>query len=89
MYKRIIINIGLRCIGASIGCFGAMTILPNLMINDSGRCALQSLICLSGSACMISCGTLAFCIKPEFALMMHLAGTGILLQTIGLLLPSR
>lgn len=86
MYKRIIINIGFRCISVGICCIGIKTV-PTLMINDSGRYMLSSLTCLSGSACMISCGTIAFCIKPEFALMMHLAGTGFLLQTIGLLLP--
>lgn len=77
----------LRCIGASIGCFGVMTILPNIMINDCGslRSYRASLICLSGSLCMVSCGAMALIPYINCLHMIQVGGTGIIFQIIGLL----
>lgn len=82
-FKKIIKDIGLRCAGIGVGYFGITYILFNIE-PDNLKPFVKTLF-VSGSACMLSCGTLAFCIKPKYALMMRLAGTGILLHTLGLL----
>lgn len=82
-FKKIIIDIGLRCAGIGVSYVSVTYVLFN--IEPDNLKPFVKTIFLGGSACMLTCGTLAFCIKPNYALMMRLAGTGILLHTLGLL----
>lgn len=85
-FKKIIIDIGLRCAGIGISYVSITYVLFNIELDNLKP--FVKTIFLGSLAYMVTCGTLAFCIKPNYGLMMRLGGIGILLQSIGLLLSK-
>lgn len=74
MFKRILINIGLRCCGVGVGCIGAILLLPVIMVHDDNTLSVKVFQSLSwvGSLSLMSCGVLALCRKPNYLLMSRL-----------------
>lgn len=78
MFKKIIINVGLRCCGVGVGCIGAILLLPVIMVHDDNtfRVKLFASLSWAGSLSLISCGVLALCRKPNYLLMSRLVIAG-------------